>query len=221
MYVHRIVAENFRAFGEQKSGKHLDLTLNKTLNVIVGENDAGKTAVVDAIRYALLTTSFEFIRLEDDDFHVEGAVRADHLSIEVELRDLSLSQQAALAEWLSHSGGTTFLIVHMRARGNVSGSTRNRIEVRFHAGAGGSGPEIGGAVRDLIRATYLRPLRDAEAELRPGRQSRLSQILKSHKDIQKHAKSDFVRATPAVLPTTLVGFMDLAQFHIGESPVIP
>lgn len=56
--------------------------------------------------------------------------------------------------------------------------------------------------------------------MRPGRQSRLSQILKSHKDIQKHAKSDFVRATPAVLPTTLVGFMDLAQFHIGESPVI-
>jgi putative ATP-dependent endonuclease of OLD family len=220
MYVHRIIAENFRTFGDKKSDKHLDLTLNKTLNVIVGENDAGKTAIVDAIRYALLTTSFEFIRLEDDDFHVEGPLRADQLSIEVELRDLSLSQQAALVEWLTHDGGETFLVVHMRARRNTTSSSRTRVEVRFHSGADGSGPEIGGAVRDLVRATYLKPLRDAEAELSPGRQSRLSQILKSHKDIQKHAKSDYVSATPAVLPTTLVGFMDQAQFHIGESAVI-
>lgn len=68
MYVHLIVAENFRAFGDAKAGKNLDLTLNKTLNMIVGENDAGKTAVIDALRYTLLTTSVVFMRIEDENF---------------------------------------------------------------------------------------------------------------------------------------------------------
>ncbi|MGW7048858.1 hypothetical protein ACWGDT_40615 [Streptomyces avermitilis] len=54
---------------------------------------------------------------------------------------------------------------------------RNRVSVTTRTGPDGNGPALDGAARELLRATYLRPLRDAEAELRSGRGSRLSQIL--------------------------------------------
>lgn len=51
MYLESILITNFRLF------KDLDLKFNQGLNVLVGENDSGKTALVDAIRYTLGATS--------------------------------------------------------------------------------------------------------------------------------------------------------------------
>jgi len=42
-----------------------------------------------------------------------------------------------------------------------------------------------GDARALLRVTYLKPLRDADAELIPGRRSRFAQILKAHSLFQK------------------------------------
>jgi len=98
MYVHRVSAVNFRAFGSRANGRHLDLQLNPGLNVLVGENDARKTSIVDAIRYVLLTTSNDYLRIEDDDFHIDGPNQVTELELEVELRELSTAQQAALVD---------------------------------------------------------------------------------------------------------------------------
>lgn len=68
MYVHRVSAVNFRVFGDRSSSSHLALMLHEGLNVLVGENDAGKTSIVDVMRYVLLTTSNDFLRIEDDDY---------------------------------------------------------------------------------------------------------------------------------------------------------
>ncbi len=222
MHLHRISTENFRVFGTKIADKHLDLELNPGLNLLVGENDSGKTGIVDAIRYALLTTSYEFLRLQEQDFHIDSTTRADSLWIEAEFRGLSVAQQGAVLEWLTYkTGEEPYLVVHLRAKRHSSTtSRRNKIEVTYLSGEGGTGPEIGNAVRDLIRATYLRPLRDAEAELRSGRQSRLSQVLLAHKDIKGQEKSDFDPNEPTKAPSTLVGCMDQAQHLIDKSPVI-
>ncbi|MCX8518808.1 MAG: AAA family ATPase [Methylophilaceae bacterium] len=222
MYLHRISSENFRVFGSKALNVHLDLQFNQGLNLLVGENDSGKTSIVDAVRYALLTTSYEYLRLQEQDFHIEGTIRSDTLWIEAEFRGLSVPQQAAVLEWLTYEDGKDpYLVIHLWAKlhSNLS-SRRNKIEVAYLSGTGGVGPEIGNAVRDLVRATYLRPLRDAEAELRPGRQSRLSQVLYAHKNIAGQEKSDFDPAELSKQPTTLVGYMDQAQHFIGKSPVI-
>jgi len=47
----------------------------------------------------------------------------------------------------------------------------------MHSGKNGDGPTIDPKVRELLSATYLRPLRDAEKALSAGRGSRLSQVL--------------------------------------------
>jgi hypothetical protein len=46
MYLAHIHAENFRIFGSRAECKHLDLELRPGLNVLVGENDSGKTCVM-------------------------------------------------------------------------------------------------------------------------------------------------------------------------------
>jgi len=47
MHLQRIRAQNFRAFGDGKTAPELDWTLSPGLNILIGENDAGKTAVVE------------------------------------------------------------------------------------------------------------------------------------------------------------------------------
>ncbi|HSI48805.1 MAG TPA: AAA family ATPase [Ideonella sp.] len=221
MYLKKIRAENFRAFGESATAPALDWSLNPGMNILIGENDAGKTGLIDAIRMALWTTSFESVRLADHDFHVGPAGRAERLVIEATFCGLSDPQEAAVLEWLTYEAdGSRSLVLNLQARRHApQPGRRPRVESITRAGANGSGPEIGSAVRDLVRATYLRPLRDAEAELRPGRQSRLSQILSAHDLMAGQETSDFDPANPHAA-STLVGVMNQAQHHIGQNAAI-
>jgi len=222
MHLKRIRAGNFRAFGDGTTAPVLDWVLNPGLNILVGENDAGKTAVVDSIRQVLWTTSYEYVRLFETDFHISGSTRTQSLFIEATLVDLSKEQEAAVLEWLTHeSDGSRSLIIHINARWiPPKDNKRGRIDAITRTGRAGVGPEIGAAVRELIRATYLRPLRDAEAELRPGRQSRLSQILSAHKSIQGQEHNDFNVDKAGDIPKSLVGLMAFTQHHLGKHEVI-
>ena len=222
MHLHSIRATNFRIFGDGTTGPKLDWTLHPTLNILVGENDAGKSAIVDAIRHVLWTTSFESTRLQEQDFHVSGDRRATELTIEVTLKGLDEDQEAALLEWLTYEiDGRSTLSLTLHAKW-ISGmpKRRARVETEIRSGTDGAGPELGAAAREMIRTTYLRPLRDAEGELRPGRASRLSQILAAHPDIQRQSDNDFDKDKIGEPPTTLVGLMAQAQHHMGSHPVI-
>lgn len=222
MHLQRIRAQNFRAFGDGKTAPELDWTLSPGLNILIGENDAGKTAVIDAIRHVLWTTSYEFVRLFEQDFHIHGDTRAQSMFIEATLVDMSAEQEAAVLEWLTYEAdGSRSLVLHMQARWiPPKDNKRGRVDVITRACRDGIGPEIGNAVRELVRATYLRPLRDAEAELKPARQSRLSQILGAHKSITGQEKNDFDEANPAKIPENLVGLMAFTQHYLGKHPVI-
>jgi putative ATP-dependent endonuclease of OLD family len=222
MYLKHIRAKNYRAFGDGTSAPSLDWELNPGINVLVGENDAGKTGIIDSIRQVLLTTSYEPVRLFEQDFHINGADRAQTLTIEATLCGLSPDQEASVLEWLTlKDDGTCSLILHLEARYHPPQATkRARVQTVIRTGANGTGPEVGYAVRELVRATYLKPLRDAEAELRPGRQSRLSQILGAHNDIVGQEVNDFDKASPKNIPERLAGLMAFAQHHLGEHEVV-
>ncbi|MDP3444091.1 MAG: AAA family ATPase, partial [Ignavibacteria bacterium] len=57
MYLSNIKLWNFRKFGLEGEidfdKPHLDLNLTKGLNVIIGENDSGKSAIIDAVKLVL------------------------------------------------------------------------------------------------------------------------------------------------------------------------
>lgn len=222
MYLKRLRAHNYRAFGDGTNAPDLNWELNPGLNILVGENDTGKTGVVDAIRQVLLTTSYENVRLYEQDFHIQGSTRARSLFIEATLCGLSKEQEGSVLEWLTlEDDDTCSLVVHLQAKFIPAQAMKQaRVSVIVRTGKDGAGPEIGYAVRELIRATYLRPLRDAEAEMRPGRQSRLSQILAAHNDIAGQEVNDFSKSNPTTVPENLVGMMAFAQYHLGQHKVI-
>jgi putative ATP-dependent endonuclease of OLD family len=177
MYLSRITIENFRCFGD--GNDRFELSLGPGLTALVGENDSGKTAVIDAIRFALGTTDQDWYRIEDTDFHGEETSR--QIRIVCEFNGLTAHDKRAFVEYLSYglqASDDPVLIVNWTAKDTKEqrkGRPYRRGEV--HSGREGQGPTIAPEARDLLRATYLRPLRDAEQALSAGRGSRLSQVL--------------------------------------------
>lgn len=192
MYLSELKIWNFRKFGTKPAtdgsqGPGLFLRFNKGLNLLVGENDSGKTAIVDAIKLTILTQSREYVRLEYEDFHIPLGLsgeskRSNWLRIECVFRGFDNRPEEAknFLEWLGVEKGVSgieeyFLRVYLRAE-----RKGRRVYYDVKAGPDEDGLQIEGEARDLLRALYLKPLRDAESELIPGRRSRLAQILNSH-----------------------------------------
>ncbi len=189
MYLSEITIENFRCFGEGE--ERFVLSLRPGLTALVGENDSGKSAVIDALRFALGTVDREWLRLEDTDFHIKEAEANGEKKSSETIRivckfefpseegntETKTREERAFPEYLTYEGDKAVLYVHWTAqKSKRSGRSFHKIEV--HSGKDGQGPIIVPEVRDLLRATYLRPLRDAEHALSAGQGSRLSQILR-------------------------------------------
>jgi putative ATP-dependent endonuclease of the OLD family len=218
MHLSQLYVENFRIFGSEKEGQHLCLDFRSGLNVLVGENDSGKSAIIDAIRYVLWTTSLEYHRLSEDDFHVLKDDHVGDLTIRCKFGSLSTQEQARFLEWLSLENNEPYLYVTLKATrlddSTGSGRAKRRISVKVRSGKNGEGPAIEGEIREFLRTTYLRPLRDAEAELSPGRGSRLSQILQSHPKFTEQEANDFEEANPDADPSTLAGILSRTDYEI-------
>lgn len=76
MYISSVSIENFRAFKE-KTVFHF----NPGVTVLIGENDCGKSTVIDAIRYVLGTTDQSWQRIELSDYHQENTDNEIHITI--------------------------------------------------------------------------------------------------------------------------------------------
>ncbi len=207
MYISELTIENFRIFGEGDDS--LVLELRPGLNALVGENDSGKTAIIDALRLALGTADQEWFRLEDSDFHGDNG--SAPILIACLFSGLTRADRRAFAEFLSYDpdgvGEPVFCLnVTVADTGRLRrGRPYRRIE--FRSGLDGTGPIVPQEARDLLRATYLRPLRDAEQELTSGRGSRLSQVL-FHSAQVRDAGEDYdpeVDTAPAALSVLGIG----------------
>ncbi len=195
MYLSEIKVENFRIYGSNE--KSLNLSFEKNLNLIVGENNSGKTALIDAIRLIIGTKDNDRLWLKEEDFYYDEKTksRADTLKIECRFDDFKKDEAGAFIEWLGIDEEKTkklnngeivyFLKVKLEAtRKDKQESKFDRlISCTITAGSDENGTKLESQVRDWLRATYLKPLRDAEQELSAKRNSRLSQILFAHPDI--------------------------------------
>ncbi|MFJ9795399.1 AAA family ATPase [Streptomyces sp. NPDC101145] len=222
MYLATLTAENFRVFGARRSpeetGDALELELTPGVTVLLGENDAGKTAVVDAIRLCLLTTAADFYRVTKDDFHVGPGGRADFFTITCRFMELSEEEQGIFLEHLTtDSRGTSSLCISFRAE-LMDSLPPHRVSVTTRTGPNGEGPTLDGKAREHLKATYLRPLRDAEGELRAGRGSRLSQILAGYPTMKAEGTDDFAADDDSA--STLVGILRRAEHHIRSNKAV-
>lgn len=186
MFLERVSIKGFRLFQE------LDFTLNQGLNVLVGENDSGKTALVDAIRYTLGTNSSARSYVVESDFHDEAAIFSIQLKFsDVDRHAYRFVEHLSHEEYVDDQGARkrrSVLYVQLTAK--KTGKERRGypyIQTNIRSGKDGNGLPIEQEIRDFLDTTYLKPLRDAEAELSSGRASRLSQILSSSKEVRDGA----------------------------------
>lgn len=224
MYIAEIRIENFRLFGAGDQAFVLPLTPG--LTALVGQNDAGKTAVIDALRLVLGTRDQEVPRVDPMDFHqpAPAADPADQIVIRLTFRGLTLADRAAFAEFLTYetiagATDTAMILTWVAKRNAKEGSSRRVLPPEWRTGAKGDGPLLDLGARSLLTATYLRPLRDAERAMSAGRGSRLSQILQHTKEIRDTGNPFNKLAEAPVDPNTLsvLGLGDYASHLFGES----
>lgn len=153
--------------------ENLSVTFPKGLTVIVGENNAGKTAVIDALRLILFSSrDFDALRLNEDDFR-RGSENAP-IEIFCTFCDLSDTDEVHFQECLVDVGDGRFHVrINARAQFNI---TTRRVNVRMWGGEteGGSLPSN---LYDYLSSIYLQPLRNPESGLRPGRNSQISRLI--------------------------------------------
>lgn len=171
---------NFRRFGANGvinlKQPHLVVHFRKGLNVLIGENDSGKSAIIDAIRLTLGTHSPEWARITEEDFYRDSG----RLRIELTFTGLTDDEAKHLIEWLSIEGKAPDCHVALHVNFDVKRSENRVLPSDVKAGADGEGHPLTAEAREYLRTTYLRPLRDARNELVPRKNSRLSQILLGH-----------------------------------------
>ncbi|ECB9785762.1 AAA family ATPase [Listeria monocytogenes] len=177
---------DFRQFSSKVDSPGLEVQFHKGVNVLIGENDSGKSTVIDAIKIVLQTQSNEYVRISEDDFNLNSAGNsAEVIKIECVLSDFSVDEAKNFIEWLQfekNSAGETVYNLKLTFK---AWKEKKRIFTDLRAGMLGDGNKMDGKARELLKCTYLKPLRDAEREMASRKGSRLSQILYNHKSFQE------------------------------------
>ncbi len=212
MYLSELKIKNFRQFNDSASG--FTVTFNEGVTALVGENDAGKTAVMDAIRHVLLTRDSELLRLTPEDFHIKpDGTQATEILIACKLSKLNESEKGAFAEYLTYEATDVSLHLYWVARKlNETPGSRRWIEISVRSGPDGNGPGLDSGIRQLLATAYLRPLRDAEREMSSGRGSRLSQILSNFPDIKTGTTFDKDHLPANAEQTALLSLAGLSEY---------
>lgn len=208
MYLRYVRLWNYRQFGQPNDNlnREPDLTveLNKGLTLLVGENDSGKSTIVDAINHVIVPHSHEYyytINLED--FHHHDGMQSPQrrLKIECELTGFTadeamhfyeyltipdsiergLPEGMDLNEWMAENMDKLKLILLLEAEQLDGEVPRCTLKAEVYEDQIGFPNEL----RDFLRSMYLKPLRNAAFELTAKPKSRLSRVLSKHKNFKE------------------------------------
>lgn len=196
MIISELKIYNFRRFKSVGDVPGLKITFHKGLNALIGENDSGKTAVIDALKLVLLTQSNEYIRPVDEDFYkpVDGDACSE-FKIDCTISEFTRNEAKNFIEYLTFKKDREKVDYTLELHYSAW-KEGHKIYQELRVGDIDDGILIDGKARELLKAVYLKPLRDAEREMSSGRGSRISQILLNHpvfKDKKEHAVLNIFR----------------------------
>ncbi len=169
IFLSTLTISNFRKL------KNATLHFGKGLNVIVGPNNIGKTAVVDGLRALLAGVDDPYPRFTLDDVHLpDGGEAAGDITFEYIFEDLSPDDEADFMHALrvAPDGKVEAVLGVTYGDPDKSGRLRSRKWCGEHDDVA-----ITSSILENLRSVYLQPLRDAELGLRPSRHSQLSRLL--------------------------------------------
>lgn len=169
MHLAKLVIKNFRKL------KHAELSFQPGLNVLVGGNNVGKTAMVDALRALLAGHDEPYPRLGEEDVHrPKGGMPSGDIVFEYVFTGLDADDEADfLAALVPDAVGK--LEAHIKIRysdPDKGGRLRAKRWCGEHEDVG-----LTADMMENLRGVYLPPLRDASQGLKPGRTSQLARLL--------------------------------------------
>ena len=159
--------------GYKNTYKPSEIRLNKGLNILVGENGCGKTAIINALRLSLRELE-SYSDFSEDDFYcsLDKKNRATEIKIDINLAELSEDEKITFLTWCDAAFDAH---LHLNITENIS---RPGFFKRKYWGGLSSSSIFEEDTFDRVECIYLPPLRDAVSKLSSGRRSRLALLLK-------------------------------------------
>lgn len=169
MFIKKLFVNNFRVFGE----KGVEVIFKQGVNAIIGENNSGKSALIDAIRIAFSAVPYrKDIYFYKSDFHVNSqGERAITSQMDLYFEDVPKN----LIEIWNPEEPTTGEF-HLRFYVEVTPAGSEKVKYSAWGGKTEGNP-ISANTFDAINIAFLGALRDAESEMKPSRSSRLADLL--------------------------------------------
>src|SRR5690606_22363818 len=127
----------------------------------------------DVIKLELKTHSYVYISVDDKDFFKE----ASRVRFELTFEELIPEEARKFTESLGWSGTGETAKPFLKLNYDVKHEKKKIFPTDVKAGVDDDGYLLTSEAKEYLKATYLKPLRDAENELIAKRNSRLSQIL--------------------------------------------
>jgi putative ATP-dependent endonuclease of OLD family len=215
MFLSSLKLWNFRKYGSDRetidvNTPDLFVPFRKGLNVLIGENDSGKSAIIDAIRIVLKTHSYEYFRVDEEDFYKNS----NWFRIELVFSGLESFEAKNFVEWLGWTGKGIKAVPYLRIVYDVARQLDRILPSEIKAGVDDEGQQLTAEAREYLKVTYLKPLRDAANELISKRNSRFSQILLGDSSFKAKGKDHEL--------VKLFGEsnQNLKKYFLGEYPVI-
>lgn len=197
MYLSKMIIENFRGISS------MELTFNKDINILIGENGAYKSTIIDAIRllYNLGEPLKEiFIRNEDFTTDLETGESKCIIKISYEFRGLTDQQKGALYEYLVIDQ------VEDYAHITITFEKREDKHPKFEYYTGAyPGQKANPNTFEIFQHYYLSALRDSTSDLLSVKKNILGRVIKRNiqanssdqefKEIISHANSELLKKT--------------------------
>ena len=103
MIISELRLYNFRKFMSIDDAPGLTVEFHRGLNALIGENDSGKTAIIDAIKLVLHTQSNEYVRPIEDDFYIgTDGVPSTEFRIDCILSGFTQNEAKNFIEYLTY-----------------------------------------------------------------------------------------------------------------------
>jgi putative ATP-dependent endonuclease of OLD family len=170
MYLRTVRLSNFRSCYETA------VAFGPTLTLLVGENNSGKSNVIEALRLATTPLNLRRTRYFDPDDLSHGRT-GQAIELGLEFDGLTLIQQGQYYTALDLDTKQALYKARFRSDETIP----KRSQLSFHVGKDG-GPDAEPEKREQIRHVYLAPLRDAQRELDSASGSRLAFIIEQLTD---------------------------------------
>lgn len=199
MFLSQIEIKDFRSF-EQAT-----VSFESSLTALVGENNSGKSNVIDALRLITKPVGDRRDRYCEDEDVRDGAI-SRAFTLKAKYEGLNIEQQGMLISALQ---GPTENIAIFGLDYKASSKEKPRGEIKQWAGKHGLEPEQGAS--DLIRHVYLPPLRDAQRALASGNATRILSLLRHFLDetvTEEILIKDLKRNTDHITITNINGTVD-------------